>query len=210
MKSLRFSILLVSVFFVSGCGELTTSSSSNSESDQSDVLTLDSLKSAIDSGKVEGYSEDNEPSSNYLAVTNYIRSLPIICNDSRGFKGPVRELQWSNELEEAAQEHSNDMSENNFLSHTGSDGSTYKQRMQEHGFDGTNYSENIAYVQKGGISYSGDEWLERMVAWVNDDHGHCSNLMDPNYTHTGMAEAKSEDDNSVTIYWTQDFANKNN
>ena len=44
----------------------------------------------------------------------------------------------------AARCHSVDMAENDFFSHTGSDGSNFSQRMRDAGYTGSPRAENIA------------------------------------------------------------------
>lgn len=54
--------------------------------------------------------------------------------------------EFSPELQKAAQRHADDMSKNNFLGHTGTDGSSFSQRAREAGFRGTSGGEIAAPV----------------------------------------------------------------
>ena len=51
------------------------------------------------------------------------------------------------QLADAAQDHSNDMAQDDFFSHTGADGSTVGTRVQDSGYGFANAGENIAVGQ---------------------------------------------------------------
>ena len=136
---------------------------------------------------------------------NYFRSLPIKCNDVGAYKGQQPSVLWNDELESAAVSHSEYLMEHSELGHRGSNGSTGAQRVREHGFSGEYIGENVGYKMKDGIAYSGKEWIDLFVGWIQSTDGHCSNIMSPEYNVFGMGEAKSVDGNSVTLFWTQDF-----
>ena len=206
MKYIQISAILATAIIFSGCDSI---SKFNNDTDSYDnkKFSVNKLKSAIDNGEVKDYSPDNTKEENFLAVTNYIRSLNIKCDDSYGFSGPATPLKWDYNIEDAAQVHSDDMSNNNQLSHYGSDGSSPKERMQRFGYNGSRYGENIAYIKKSD-SYSNSDWLQAFDLWINSTDGHCSNLMSPNYKDTAMAESKKVENGITTIYWTQNFGAK--
>ncbi len=166
------------------------------------------MNKAIAGNKIKGWDSATTDQEYYLAITNYLRSLPIKCNDSQGYKGPADPLKWSDQLAQAAKVQSEDMLANNFFDHYGSDGSSPIDRMKNNGFIGTYYGENIAYQKNNGIPYTGYEYLIAFVKWIQSTSGHCSNLMSPNFNYVGMTEAKSVNGSSVTLYWTQDFGKK--
>lgn len=101
---------------------------------------------------------------------------------------PVQELLYDESLEFAAQRHVHDMTENNFLSHIGSDGSTPSNRAADAGFMGAYIGENIA---RGFISV--DEVMSR---WFSSTE-HCKTMMDPYYSFMGIAYEE--------YYWVQLF-----
>ncbi len=222
VKTLLF--FLISAFIIGCGGENAYSYSENSDasdgtksSGNSDLQgstidpeneTLTKLNKAIKENKVKGWSSAKSNKDYYLAVANYLRSLPIKCNDSRAYSGPAKSLKWNEQLMQAAKEHSDDMLGKNYLSHEGSDGSTPKIRVQNSGFSGSYYAENLAYQKKSGIPYNGNEWLGRFIAWIQSSSGHCSNLMSPYSEFMGMYESKSTKGRNVTLYWTQDFGKK--
>ena len=110
---------------------------------------------------------------------------------SQGSFGPQAELTVSNALGQAALNHSIDMSENDFFSHTGSEGSSPIDRMRDAGFNGSGWGENISRA-----SY--ERSAEEVVAgWMTSD-GHCSNIMTPGFNVLGSAKAS----NSSWENWT--------
>lgn len=104
-------------------------------------------------------------------------------------------LSWNCTLETVAYEHSQDMGDNNFFSHTGSDGLSVGNRVTNAGYDWYAAGENIA---------AGQPTIDAvMAAWLGSP-GHCANIMSTSYTEIGAASyAASGSDYS--IYWTQVF-----
>jgi uncharacterized protein YkwD len=129
-----------------------------------------------------------------LTQVNNARSQARNCG-TVNYKATVA-LSWNCTLENVADEHSRDMGDNNFFSHTGSDGLSVGDRVTNAGYDWTAAGENIA---------AGQPTIDAvMTAWL-DSPGHCANIMYPSYTEIGVASyAVSGSD--YPIYWTQDFA----
>jgi len=105
-------------------------------------------------------------------------------------------LSWNCTLETVADEHSRDMGDVNFFSHTGSDGLSVGDRVTNAGYVWSAVGENIA---------AGQPTIDTvMTAWL-DSPGHCENIMSASYTEIGVASyAVSGSDYS--IYWTQVFS----
>ena len=105
-------------------------------------------------------------------------------------------LSWNCTLENVADEHSRDMGDHNFFSHTGSDGLSAADRVSNAGYAWSAVGENIA---------AGQPTIDAvMTAWL-DSPGHCANIMTTSYTELGAASyAVSGSD--YPIYWTQVFA----
>ncbi|KAK9812605.1 hypothetical protein WJX72_000448 [[Myrmecia] bisecta] len=98
-------------------------------------------------------------------------------------------------LDQAAVEHSTDMANNNYFSHTSSDGRSLADRAQQYGFNTYPLGENIAagYNSVRGV----------VLAWVCSA-GHRTNLMGCGFDTIGTGAVQ----NSVStykIYYTQDF-----
>ena len=176
-----------------------------------------------------GYSVDDPIEDQYLAVVNYLRGLRIKCNDTKGFEGPVGvDLQWNGLLEDAAQEHSDDMAKSAHFDHLGSGTenditgqtfdpprqSTVAERIERAGYQWTTYGENIAMRWSYPDKPSNTAWVRAMEDWMKSKTGHCSNIMNPDFRDFGMAESRGveekvfSDGNTYlvnTAYWTQNF-----
>ena len=129
-----------------------------------------------------------------LNAVNAFRAGTRDCG-SRGVFAPAPALSWNCELEVAARGHSADMANNNFFSHTGSDGSTLGSRATAAGYNWSSLGENIA------AGYSSVSSV--MQGWIDSD-GHCANLMGSSFTELGAARV----DNAASTYrsyWTQVF-----
>ena len=92
-------------------------------------------------------------------------------------------------LNQAAYQHSSDMSKNNFLDHTSSNGDTIADRAEKVNYQWRAIGENVAHNQRT-IEQVLQDWLS--------SPGHCSNMMSSEYRHTGVAQ--------VNWYWTQVYA----
>ena len=88
--------------------------------------------------------------------------------------------------------HSADMAFWNFFSHTGSDGSSFVDRISRTGFSGQPVNENIA---------AGYSTIQNVIdGWI-DSEGHCRNLRSASITHFGIAMA-ANDTSDYFRYWT--------
>ena len=101
---------------------------------------------------------------------------------------PVAALNWDALLTIAAQRHANDMLDNDFFSHTGSDGSSSSGRVTDAGYNWLSVGENIAF------GYTGIETV--VDAWI-DSEDHCRNIMNASFTEMGAAQKGK--------YWVQTF-----
>lgn len=100
-------------------------------------------------------------------------------------------LTWDGRLARAALEHSRYMAEHAVLTHTGPDGQSLKARVDMVEFEWRTLGENVAV---------GQSTPEQVVAaWLNSP-SHCANIMNPEFTDTGVA---FETRPYSSIYWTQ-------
>ena len=113
-----------------------------------------------------------------LATVNEHRQNGATCGSSE--VSPVGNLQWSDALAKAALDHSNDMQQNDYFSHTGLNGSQFSERVIDAGFEGSPVGENIA---------SGYQTLEAVLQGWMESSGHCTNIMNGNATHIGVARS---------------------
>lgn len=100
------------------------------------------------------------------------------------------------ELMTAARQHSQDMAQNNYFSHTGRDGSEPWDRMLRAGYRWRSAGENIAAGQRSSA--------EVMDDWEHSD-GHRKNIVNCGFRDIGVGRAASADG---TVYWTQVFGSR--
>jgi hypothetical protein len=99
------------------------------------------------------------------------------------------------QLVEAAQNHSNDMAANEILTHVGSDGSQFWERIQRTGYSMTTGGENV-------LSRPDTNPAEIYQQWY-DSPPHRTNMLNPDYLEIGIAYARSA---SGTYYATMVLA----
>src|SRR5262249_32841966 len=89
---------------------------------------------------------------------------------------PQQPLAWNDALAQAAQRHSQDMAINQYQSHTGSNGSTSGQRMQQSGYTNATSTGENAYAYATSV----DEAMEAfLIDWGVAGNGHRDNLLQP-------------------------------
>lgn len=121
-----------------------------------------------------------------------------IVNQERAAAG-CNPLTFNDKLNAAAKVHTTDMAVNDFISHTGSDGSSAGDRIESAGYSWWTWGENIAagYLTPTSV----------MNGWMNSA-GHKANILNCNFTEIGIAYVYLEYDVgqiNYHHYWTQDF-----
>lgn len=103
----------------------------------------------------------------YAALFNNARAQSRTCGTVQA--PAVQPLtKWNPKMQQAAQKHADDMATNNFLSHTGSDGSDATSRNLAYGYQGTTVVEN-AMSGRGSPEATTQVWL--------NSQGHCLGIM---------------------------------
>lgn len=125
---------------------------------------------------VEGQCHPDEKVGGIIHYMNEARSTESDCGQYGTFS-PVGPVEGHPLLHEAAQGHADDMAENDFFSHTGSDGSSFSQRISATGYTGTPVGENIA---------AGDHDPAIVIQRWLDSDGHCRNLMQGSANQVGV------------------------
>ena len=128
-----------------------------------------------------------------LAEVNRVRAQGQQCGNT--WQPPVPALNWNAALANTAAAHSTDMAVHNFVSHTGSSGSSVADRAAAQGYTSGGVGENL-----GG----GHKNISHLMQGLLASPAHCANLMRPAYTDFGAACAR----NDATVYkrhWTQVF-----
>jgi len=100
-------------------------------------------------------------------------------------------------LSKAADRHAHDMATNNFMAHTGSDGSSIDQRVREAGFKGSMHGENIARGMARAV--------DAMIAWKGSHTGHNENMLNPAWK--GIAIARERNATTGEWFWATNFGN---
>jgi uncharacterized protein YkwD len=181
----RNLLLLLICILMMNCGLAGSSTSSSSSSGSTGSTT---------SADSDDCSESDLTACQnaVLALTNDYRADDQDCG-TEGEKDAAGDLTLNDLLSEAAQGHAEDMAEGEFLSHTGSDGSTISDRVDAVGYAFVLAGENAAY---------GQDTSEEVVAGWLDSDGHCANMMNEYFTELGVGFAESD---SGVNYWVQVF-----
>jgi uncharacterized protein YkwD len=128
-----------------------------------------------------------------ITLINQKRAAGATCGAT--YYGPAPALTKHDNLRCSARVHSKDMGTNNFFSHTGSNGSTFSQRMTSAGYAWTAAAENI------GAGYTTP--TAAVNGWMASE-GHCKNIMSKTYVHVGVGYQYSSTA-TYKHYWTQNF-----
>ena len=138
----------------------------------------------------EGEAEEVDP---YILALEQEVYLQI--NERRAAAG-VPELFLDSRVRAVARAHSQDMADNDYFAHNNLDGESPGERLDAANVNWMQYGENLAY------NYAYDDPATVAVeGWV-DSSGHRRNLLDSDYTHTGVGIAV---DTKGAFYITQDF-----
>lgn len=117
-----------------------------------------------------------------------------LVNDLRAASG-IAPVVLNAKLNQAADDHSYDMAHNNYFSHTGLNGSTFSQRANLAGYEGSPRSENIAAGNSTVVN--------TFNQWANSS-GHLNNMLNSDVNEMGIGHA-SDNGSTYTHYWTQMF-----
>jgi len=122
------------------------------------------------------------------------QEMLTLVNEIRTARG-IPLLSLNTELSKAAYDHSNDMARNNYFSHTGLNGSTFSQRINAAGYNGSPRGENIA-AGNATVINTFNQWL--------NSPGHLNNMLNSNSNEMGIGHA-IDNGSTYTHYWTQVF-----
>jgi uncharacterized protein YkwD len=118
-----------------------------------------------------------------LKYVNEARVKGCDCGDS--IMPPVSVVVWNDTLAKTAFLHSDNMSKNNFFSHTDPAGNKPGDRLHAQGYDWASYAENISVGEFSDSAVVAD-WLS--------NSGNCKNIMTAEYKYIGAG--------MQTFYWT--------
>ncbi len=138
-----------------------------------------------------------DPATNASPAT-FVGQIVQLTNAFRQQNG-LAPLTLNNRLTSAAQIHAQDMALQDFVSHTGADGSSIGDRISATGYRWSLAAENIAAgYQTAAAAVQG---------WI-DSPGHRANLLDPQLTEIGVGYYFLANDPGQEVwnsYWTQAF-----
>jgi uncharacterized protein YkwD len=144
--------------------------------------------------RAPGPAESGAVAARVLDLVNLARASGRRCG--RRYYGTVPPLALAPALTTAALEHANDMARHSRFEHQGRDGSMASNRVRRAGYRSRIVGENIA----AGVATPEDA----VAGWLASP-GHCTNIMDPRYTHMGVAYAENVASESA-VYWAQVLA----
>ncbi len=126
-----------------------------------------------------------------VVLVNQYRAAGANCGGEE--MPPVGPLTMDSSLQCAARVHTKDMADRDFFDHDNPDGDGPSERMEQAGYDGRGWGENIA---------AGRETPEEtMEQWMNSP-GHCTNIMGEDYTLIGVGYYPGGEYGHL---WTQTF-----
>jgi uncharacterized protein YkwD len=162
------------------------------------ILTLVMSVSVWGCSIIDEVREESQPApkgdpAEVLALVNEARSTGRTCG-SQGTFGAANPLGWNDKLGRAAQLHAEDMASNDFMSHTGSDGSDLAARISAEGYRWFAIGENVAAGQSSPADV--------MSSWLSSPP-HCANIMNRAFQHMGIGRAQG---GSLGVYWAQTLA----
>jgi len=173
----------------SSTSQISTSQSSNSQSSTSQNSTSQASTSSTTTG-----------GCTYTRNSDYENQIVGLINDARAQNG-LSTLTVDSKLTAAALAHSIDMACGNFISHTGSDGSSWYDRVKAQGF--ANYTTTRENIYVGDPTFGGD--AQGAFTWWMNSKIHHDNILNPTVTDLGIAYVY---DASSTYggYYTLDLA----
>ena len=132
----------------------------------------------------------NKSDLSVLAKLNYYG-----VNGVRALNG-VAALNWNEPLTAVALEHSREMADNDYFSHTSLAGLTPKERIIAAGISSNSRAENI------DAGYT--DPFHALKGWYTSEDGHRDNILDPYFTDIGVGFAYGAD-STYKYYGTQDY-----
>jgi uncharacterized protein YkwD len=148
------------------------------------------------------FSENSRVDANINAFTNFVagsdddeNEIFDLVNDERRRKR-LTNLDWNDDLARVARKYSQQMAKGNFFSHFDKNGNGVEERVDAAGIKWRMIGENLYFCQ--GI----EDYNSAAVAGWLKSPSHRANMLNKNWTETGIGIAESRDGK---IYVTQVF-----
>ncbi len=136
------------------------------------------------SGKGSGSGSSTASACNFSPNADYINLILALVNGARIEQG-LQTLEFDSQLAQAAQSHSIDMACNALISHNGSDGSLWYDRVKAQGF--ANYNSARENIYAGNPDFGGD--AEGAFVWWMNSPTHRANILYENVSRIGIGYA---------------------
>ncbi len=146
-------------------------------------------------GSTPGAGTSSALEDELLTLVNAARAQSRNCGTKS--MPAVSPLSWNEQLEAAAQGHSQYMKDTETFSHTGAGNSSAGDRATAAGYSWRTVGENIAAGYPGAAAV--------MQGWINSD-GHCENLMGAAFTEIAVVNVDGDSGNTYSNYWTMVLA----
>ncbi|MBE9060652.1 CAP domain-containing protein [cf. Phormidesmis sp. LEGE 11477] len=147
-----------------------------------------------DSGGSAG-SPKSDVSNSCGFLSNSFSRLLKLTNQARAEAG-AEPLRFSLQLGQSAQAYAQDLATQNFFSHDGRDGSTFKSRIADTGYDFENAGENLV----AGRNYKAQDAFD---AWMRSNEGHRENLLSKSFTEVGFGLFDATGSSTYGRYWVK-------
>lgn len=159
-------------------------------SEVSNVTDLESYSADIGRGGCEVTAAQQK----MMDVINAARLEGRYCGDD--YYAAIAPMTWSCKLEDAAAVHNDDMVQNNFFAHQGSNGLYAGDRVDSVGYNWRVYGENLA------VGFTTEE---RATKALLASPGHCVNIMNGKVNEFGSVRIIGVEGNEYGSYWTHVF-----
>lgn len=165
------------------------------------VSFIDQQGQALPSGLVMGHTGPVDVPSGCPAASDPDQAAQVVTliNQARQENG-LPALALDPALERAALAHSLDMDCNNFINHTGSDGSTWYDRVRAEGYA---YNKALENIYAGDPGYGGDP--ASVVAWWLNSAIHRAAMLSPEVSEIGVG-VSTGGNGQYGAYFTAVFA----
>ncbi len=140
-------------------------------------------------------------------ASTFEREMLELINEERTSRG-LNPLQLETQLNASSEDHSTWMLDTNMFSHTGQDGSSATERMEDAGFDFTGSwrsGENIAWQSERGAPGISDD-VEQLHANLMNSPGHRANILNPDFEYIGIGVETGSMQGFDAVMVTQNFA----
>lgn len=142
-----------------------------------------------------------------MSQANALEQLMLeLINEERASVG-LDPLRFNGDLNEASEDHSDWMLDEDIFSHTGQNGSSAGDRIQQAGYElegNWTWGENIAWQSERGAPGLADDVRNLHESLMNSP-GHRANILNPNYEEIGIGIERGDFQNYDSVMVTQNF-----